>query len=148
MHLLVLIFLCKSEEIPAGAEKYCVTRPDCGRNEHLWEASMHFKGDAKKLLLFSSFTERSILFEIEYVLSERCNQDLLEIFFDQQRSRGYRDDNPFMKQCLENVQALVIQKSLACSGSSNITKKRKSMGSLSPLSRPLPKCKCKQLNFN
>lgn len=85
---------------------------------------------------------------IQFVLTERFNQDLLEIFFGQQRSRGCRNDNPSMKQCLENAQALVVQKSLACGGSSNITKKRKNMGSLSPLSRPLPKRKCKRLNFN
>ena len=85
---------------------------------------------------------------IEYMLTERFNQDLLEILFGQQRSRGCRNDNPSVKQCLENAQALVVQKSLACGGSSNIAKKRKSMGSLSPLSRPLPKRKCKRLNFN
>lgn len=85
---------------------------------------------------------------IKFILTERFNQDPLEIFFGQQRSRGCRNDNPSMKQCLENSQALVVQKSLAYGGSSNITRKRKSMGSLSPLCRPMPKRKCTRLNLN
>jgi len=77
---------------------------------------------------------------IEYILTERFNQDSLEGFFGQQRSRGCRNDNPSVNQFLENTQALVVQKSLAYGGSSNIAKKRKSaVLSLSPLSRPLPK---------
>lgn len=60
---------------------------------------------------------------IKFVLTERFNQDPLEIFFGQQRSRGCRNDNPSINQCLENSQALVVQKSLAYGGSSNITKK-------------------------
>ena len=81
------------------------------------------------------------------MLTERFNQDPLQIFFGQQRSRGCRNDNPSMKRCLDNSQALVVQKSLALEGSSNITSKQKNMGSLSPLSRPLPKRRYKRLDF-
>ena len=76
---------------------------------------------------------------IEYILTERFNQDSLEGFFGKQRLRGCRNDNPSVNQFLENTQAIVVQKSLAYGGSSNIAKKRKSTVSLSPLSRPLPK---------
>ena len=143
-----------NEKIPAGAKKYCLL-PDqtvegikiCGKCHCILKVMLkscyclvHSQREVIKFLLDQN--------GIEYVLTERFNQDLLEIFFGQQRSWGFRNDNPSMKQCLENAQALVVQKSLACGGSSNIAKKRKSMGSLSPLSRPLPKRKCKRLNFN
>jgi len=80
---------------------------------------------------------------VEYVLTEWFNQEGL---YGQQRSRGCRNDNPSVNQFLENTQALIVQKSLAYGGSSNISKKRKSaVLSLSPLSRPLPKHRCKRL---
>ena len=60
---------------------------------------------------------------INFVLTERFNQDPLEIFFGQKRSRGHRNDNPSMMQRFKNAQALVVQKSSACGGSSNITQK-------------------------
>lgn len=82
--------------------------------------------------------------DIEFVLSERFNQDVVEVFFGQQRSRGQRNDNPSMAQCLYNTQALVVQKSLAIGGSSNISKKRDNPLELSPLSRPLPKRRCRR----
>ena len=82
---------------------------------------------------------------IQFVLSARFSQDPVEIFFGQQRSRGQRNDNPSVAQFLYNTQALVVQKSLAIGGSSNISRKRHNPMELSPLSRPLSKRKFKRL---
>ena len=76
---------------------------------------------------------------MEYVLTERFNQDPLEVFFGQQRSRGGRCDNPSAKQFLRNTQAIMVQKSLALGGTSNISQKRSNPFATSPLSRPLAK---------
>ena len=51
---------------------------------------------------------------MEYVLTELFNQDPVEVFFGQQRSKGDRCDNPSAKQFLHNTQAIMVQKSLAC----------------------------------
>ena len=79
------------------------------------------------------------------MLSERFNQDPIEIFYGQQRMRGRRNDNPSVAQFLQNTQALIVQKSLALGGSSNISRKRSNPLALSPLSRPLPKRRCKRI---
>ena len=79
---------------------------------------------------------------MSFVLTERFNQDRVEIFFGKQRSRGNRNDNPCVAQFLQNTQALIVQKSLALGGSSNISKKRNDPLELSLLSRPLPKRRC------
>ena len=76
--------------------------------------------------------------EAEFVYTVKFNQDPVEIFFGQQRARGCRNDNPSVTQFLQNTQALMVQKSLAIGGSSNISRKRASPD-LSPLCRPLPK---------
>ena len=81
---------------------------------------------------------------VQYLYSERFNQDPLEIFFGQQRPRGQRNDNPSLNQFMENAQALILQKSLALGGSSNITRKRTECD-ISPLCTPLPKKRRKQL---
>lgn len=77
----------------------------------------------------------------KYILTERFNQDKVEIFFGQQRARGHRNDNPSVSQFMDNTQAIIIQKSLAIGGSSSISHKR-STPDLSPLCRPLPKRRC------
>ena len=82
---------------------------------------------------------------MSFVLTERFNQDPVEIFFGQQQSRGNRNDNPSVTQFLQNTQALIVHKSLALGGSSNISKKRNDPLTLSPLSRPLPKRICKRI---
>ena len=76
-----------------------------------------------------------------YVLSERFNQDPIEAFFGQQRSRGQRNDNPSVQQFIHNTQAIIVQKSLVTGSSSSITKKRCNP-ELTPLCRPLPKRRC------
>ena len=63
--------------------------------------------------------------EVKFVLTERFNQDPVEIFFAQQRARGQRNDNPSVSQFMENIQALIVQKSLAGGRSSNIRKRKK-----------------------
>ena len=82
---------------------------------------------------------------MSFVLTERFNQDPVEIFFGKQQSQGNRNDNPCVAQFLQNIQALIVQKSLALGGSNNISKKRNDLLELSPLSRPLPKCRCKRI---
>ena len=81
---------------------------------------------------------------VHYLLSERFNQDDVEIYFANQRARGHRNDNPSVNQFMENAQALIVQKSLALGGSSNITRKR-AQEDISSLCTPLPKKRRKQL---
>lgn len=50
---------------------------------------------------------------VRFLLSERFCQDPVEEFFGHQRSRGGRNDNPTVKQFLENTVSLRIQKSAA-----------------------------------
>ena len=77
----------------------------------------------------------------EYVLTERFNQDSLENYFGKQRARGHRNDNPSVAQYMDNAQALIVQKSMASGGSSNITKTKRAI-ELSAVCMPLPKHKC------
>ena len=81
--------------------------------------------------------------KVKFVLTERFNQNPLEIFFAQQRARGQRNDNPSVSQFMENTQALIVQKSLAVGRSSSI-KKRKEIPDLPSLCQPLPKRTCKR----
>ena len=67
-----------------------------------------------------------------YVLTERFNQDPVEIFFAQQRARGAHNDNPSVAQFMDNTQALIIQKSLAQGRSKSIKRRREPLN-LSPL---------------
>ncbi len=48
-----------------------------------------------------------------FLLSERLTQDPLENYFGQQRARGHRNENPTMKRCLQNSNALRVQKGVA-----------------------------------
>ena len=66
------------------------------------------------------------------------NQDPVEIFFGQQRALGHRNGNPSVTQFLQNTQELMVQKSLAIGGSSNISRKRTNPD-LPSLCRPLLK---------
>ena len=76
----------------------------------------------------------------KFVLSNQFSQDTLEIFFEQQRSRGHRNNYPSVSQFLQNAEALTVQKSLALGGSSNISsKKREDPLELSSICSPLPK---------
>ncbi len=48
-----------------------------------------------------------------FVLSERLNQDPLENYFGQQRLRGGKNENPTITQCLQNANAIRVQRSSA-----------------------------------
>ncbi len=48
-----------------------------------------------------------------FVLSERLSQDPLENYFGQQRLRGGRNENPTITQCLQNANAIRVQRSSA-----------------------------------
>ncbi len=48
-----------------------------------------------------------------YRLSEKLSQDPLENYLGKQRQRGGRNENPSVKQCLDNADALRIQGSMA-----------------------------------
>ena len=75
---------------------------------------------------------------IEFLLSEKFNQDPLEIYFSKQRSRGAKGDNPSVQQCLQNAQAIRASKTLTLGNCSNI-RKRKADHEVKELSAPLPK---------
>ena len=47
-----------------------------------------------------------------YLLSEKLSQDPLENYFGKQRQRGGRNENPNIKQCMDNAAALRIQGSM------------------------------------
>ena len=49
---------------------------------------------------------------VKFLLSERFNQDPLEIYFSKQRSLGAMGDNPSVQQCLQNAQAIRAAKTL------------------------------------
>lgn len=50
---------------------------------------------------------------VQFVLSERFCQDPLESFFGNQRARGGRNDNPTVRQFLDNTVSLRVQGSAA-----------------------------------
>ena len=75
---------------------------------------------------------------VEFLLSEKFNQDPLEIYFSKQQSRGARGDNPSVQQCLQNAQAVRAAKTLTLGNCSNI-RKRKANHNIKELSAPLPK---------
>ena len=71
------------------------------------------------------------------LLSERFNQDPLESFFDQQRARGGRCDNPNVRNFLY-TQAIRVQRTLAIGDGGNV-QKRSAQWTSDDLSRPLKK---------
>lgn len=75
---------------------------------------------------------------VDFILSEKFNQDPLEIYFSKQRSQGARGDNPSVHQCLQNAQAIRATKTLTLGNCSNI-RKRKATHNIEELSAPLPK---------
>ena len=88
-----------------------------------------------------SFTEMAeyllTLKGVDFLLSEKFNQDPLEIYFSKQRSRGARGDNPSVHQCLQNAQAIRTPKTLTLGNCSNICK-RKATHNIEELSAPCP----------
>ena len=75
-----------------------------------------------------------------FLLSERLNQDRLESFFGQQRSRGGRSDNPNVRNFLYNTQAIQVQRSMAIGHGGNVRKRKLQWTTdTDDLSRPLKK---------
>ena len=68
-------------------------------------ATVHSFVDMTKLLLSKG--------ENLFLLSERISQDPLENYFGKQRSRGGRNENPNLQQCVINAAALHVQGSVA-----------------------------------
>ena len=64
----------------------------------------------------------------------KCNQDLMEAFFGQQRARAQHNDNPSVKQFMETTQTIMVQKSLAIDSIS----RKQTTPDLSPFGHPLP----------
>ena len=50
---------------------------------------------------------------VQYVLSEKFCQDPVESFFGKQRSQGGRNENPNVKQFMDNTVSLRVQGSMA-----------------------------------
>lgn len=74
----------------------------------------------------------------KFVLSERFNQDNVELFFGKQRARCGRGDNPTVNQFMYNTQAIRTLKTMSFGSSSNI-RKRKLFTSVEELSQPIRK---------
>ena len=69
-----------------------------------------------------------------FLLSERLTQDPLANYFGQRRASGHRSENATVKQCLQNSNALRVQKSSAlnpvrgnCSRKDNCLEMRRSL---------------------
>jgi transposase-like protein len=77
-----------------------------------------------------------------FVLSERFNQDNVEVFFGKQRERSGRGDNPTADKFLYNTQAIRTSRSMSFGWSSNIRKRKLfDDNDIDQLSQPLRKRK-------
>ena len=74
----------------------------------------------------------------KFVLSERFNQDNVELFFGKQRARCGHGDNPTENQFMYNTQAIRTLKTMSFGSSSNI-RKRKLFTSVEELNQPIRK---------
>lgn len=78
--------------------------------------------------------------EVSYLLSEKFCQDPIESFFGKQRGHGGRNENPSVKQFLENTNSLRMQGSAALEPLRGNCRKRAASCS-APDNTPLPKRK-------
>ena len=76
---------------------------------------------------------------VSFVLSERFCQDPLESYFGKQRYRGGWNDNPSVKQYLDNAASLCVQSSAALEPLRGNTAKRRSSANITMDNTPLPK---------
>ena len=118
-------WITNNTDIPDGSKKMCLL-PDqtieglqmCGK--FIFRELIDFI--FSNILLIAHSLNEVVKFLLshgmEFVLTERFNQDTVKIVFTQQRSQGGRSDNPSVAQFLHNTQALIVQKSLALGGSS------------------------------
>ena len=77
---------------------------------------------------------------VSYLLSEKFCQDPVESLFGKQRACGGRNENPTVKQFLDNTVSLRVQGSAALEPARGNCRKRKS-SSNAPDNAPLPKRK-------
>lgn len=80
---------------------------------------------------------------VKYLFSERLCQDPVEAFFGKQRGCGGRNDNPNVKQFLENTSTLRVQGSVALDPVRGNCRKRKKSNEATIDEAPLPKRKRK-----
>ena len=82
----------------------------------------------------------SFLELVPFLLSEKFNQDNVEVFFGKQRARCGHGDNPTVQQFMFNTQGIRTTRSLSMGSCSNIggTIKRKQLD-FDELSQPLRK---------
>ena len=48
---------------------------------------------------------------VDYILSNKSNQDLLEEHFREQIARGNSNENPSLKECMDNKRKLLVANS-------------------------------------
>ena len=85
---------------------------------------------------------------VRYVLSEKFTQDPLESFFGKQRYKGGRNDNPSVKEFVDNTVSLRVQGSAALEplrGNSSSRKRRADSVHLDD--NPLPKRSRSRKNY-
>ena len=78
---------------------------------------------------------------VKCLLSERFCQDPVEAFFGKQRACGGRNDNPTVKQFLENTVSLRLQGSVALDPIRGNCRKRKRVKEITIDETPFPKRK-------
>ena len=76
---------------------------------------------------------------VSFVLSERFCQDPLECYFGKQRYRGGWNDNPSVKQYLDNATSLRVQSSAALEPLRGNTAKRRLSTNITMDNTPLTK---------
>ncbi len=76
---------------------------------------------------------------VQYLFSERFCQDPVEAFFGKQRACGGRNDNPNVKQFLDNTSSLRVQGSVALDPIRGNCRKRKKEKEMVIDETPLPK---------
>uniref|UniRef100_A0A1X7TZ77 Uncharacterized protein n=2 Tax=Amphimedon queenslandica TaxID=400682 RepID=A0A1X7TZ77_AMPQE len=122
-------------------QNYAQTRTDLSRDERNKLTLSHQTIEGLKITVYSFLELIPFLLSLQgakFVLSEKFNQDGVEIFFAKQRARCGRGDNPTAKQFMHNTQAIRTTKSLSFGSSSNIRKRKLSLN-VDELSQPIRK---------
>ena len=112
----------RKDDIPDESKKMCVL-PDqtieglkiCGKFTCSEWTDFIFTLVPFLAHLFNELIKVLLSHRMEFVLTERFNQDPVEVFFGQQRSRGGRSDNPSVTQYLHNTHADPDGAEITCS---------------------------------
>ena len=95
------------------------------------------------MLAVHSFVEvTTLLFAVpgvRYLLSEKFTQDPLECFFGKQRYKGGRNDNPSVKEFVDNTVNLRVQGSAALEPLRGNSSRKRKAEQLQLDDNPLPK---------